>query len=219
MSAISRVTRSKAAAKASYDKMSGWYDALSGSSEKKFRDIGLQQLNVHAGETALEIGFGTGHALVALARAVGETGKVYGVDLSEGMWRMASERIHAAGFSNRVELTCRDALHLPFAENFFDAVFMSFTLELFDTPEIPAVLSECRRVLRQGGRIGVVSLSKIKNNSAIKLYEWFHARLPAVVDCRPIFAQQSLEACNFRILETSPMSMWGLSVEIVLAQK
>jgi hypothetical protein len=47
-------------------------------SEKRFTESGLQKLKVKQGETVLEIGFGTGHALVALARLVGQSGKVYG---------------------------------------------------------------------------------------------------------------------------------------------
>ena len=217
---ISRVVRSKAEAKASYDRMSRWYDVLAGSTEKKFTDIGLQKLSTQEGEIVLEIGFGTGHGVVALAQSVGDSGKVYGMDISEGMFNIAQARARDAGLSKRVELRCGDAVNLPFAGSFFDAVFMSFTLELFDTPEIPTVLRECRRVLRGGGRIGVVALSKKgKASWVMRAYEWVHRKVPKYVDCRPIFVQEALEDAAFRAFDVAQGSMWGLPVEIVVAKK
>lgn len=217
---ISRVLRSKAEAKASYDRMSRWYDVLAGSTEKKFTDIGLQKLSTQEGEIILEIGFGTGHGVVALAQSVGDSGKVYGIDISEGMFNIAQARVQDAGLSKRAELRCGDAVNLPFAGSFFDAVFMSFTLELFDTPEIPAILRECHRVLRSGGRIGVVALSKKgKASWVMRLYEWAHSKFPQYVDCRPIFVQEALETAAFQALDVAQGSMWGLPVEIVVAKK
>ena len=77
--------------------MSRWYDTLVGGSEKKLTDAGLQKLGVQKGEKVLEIGFGTGHAILALARTVGKLGRVYGVDISEGMLNVAQERVRQAG--------------------------------------------------------------------------------------------------------------------------
>ncbi len=218
MKTVSRVVRSKDEAKISYNRMSRWYDLVAGSSEKKYRDIGLEKLNAQPGEHILEIGYGTGHCIQALATAVTRTGQVCGVDISEGMYNITQARIDNAGLSDHVDLRIGDGAALPFPADSFDAVFMSFTLELFDTPEIPQLLQQCHSVLRPGGRIAIVSLIK-KAGKAVSFYEWFHEKMPAAVDCRPIYAQADLTAADFTIQDVTALSMWGLPVEIILATK
>lgn len=212
--------RPKAAARAIYDRLSRRYDLLAGTAERKPREAALDLLAPVAGETILEIGCGTGYALSRLARAVGDTGMVHGLDLSRGMLEVARRRLVDAGLADRVSLRVGDGATLPYPDSAYDAVFMSFTLELFDTPEIPLVLAECRRVLRPGGRLAVVALSRKCKGSLsramVGLYEWFHERLPGYVDCRPIYIDDALTASGFEVKDRRPMGMWGLPVEAVV---
>jgi ubiquinone/menaquinone biosynthesis C-methylase UbiE len=218
---ISRVNRSKEEARASYNRLSSWYDVIAGSTEKKYRDWGLEKLSAQPGERMLEIGFGTGHCLVSLAKAVGPDGRVVGLDISDGMLAITQERLKEEGLHDRVDLHLGDAASLDFIPaNSLDGIFMSFTLELFDNPEIPRVLQECHRVLKPGGRLAVVSMTKTNPPGlAVRMYEWFHEHIPNYADCRPIFARQAFEANGFKIQDVSLSSMWGLPVEIVLGTK
>jgi demethylmenaquinone methyltransferase/2-methoxy-6-polyprenyl-1,4-benzoquinol methylase len=216
---ISRVKRSKEEAKDSYDRMSKWYDLMA-KPEKKYVMRGVEKLDITEGETVLEIGFGTGDALLSLAKGVGESGLLYGIDISEGMLEVAQAKLDKAGLSNRTNLILGDASKLPFEDNFFNALFMSFTLELFDTPEIPVLLHECKRVLKTGGRLGVVAISDTGNvNFMMKMYKWAHVKFPSYVDCRPIFTQEELRKSGFNIKSTETHTMWDLPVDIVIAVK
>ncbi len=217
---ISRVYRSKAQAKESYDRFSRFYDFFAGPFERKYRDKTLKYLDVKEGETVLEVGFGTGYSLEQIAKRVGETGQAYGIDISSGMLEVTKKRLKKAGLAERVELHCGDASSLPFEDNKFDAVFMSFTLELFDTPEIPKVLNEIKRVLKPSGRLGVVSMSKENGQSKLlRLYEQLHEIIPKYVDCRPIYVEQSIKNASFQIKHKEKVKLLSLPGEIVVGIK
>ena len=177
-------------------------------------------MNVTEGEIVLEIGYGTGQCLIPLARSVGSLGKVYGIDLSPGMRQVAERKVRKARLADSVVLTCGDAAELTYEANSLDAIFMSFTLELFDTPEIPIVLGQCNKVLSPGGRLCVVGMvKKEKDNLAVRLYEWAHEKMPQYIDCRPIRARGALEDAGFEIEKVTGRSMFGLPVEIILTRK
>ena len=246
---IARVPRTEQEAAASYTRLSKWYDRLGQNSEGPHIAEGLSLLNVQPGEHVLEVGFGTGRSLIALAHAVGSAGRVIGIDLSPGMIAVAHEQVRkdtvrasfprasggnpaaqptTSGFPTASRALGHDnvvfhrgsALHLPYADASFEAVFSSFMLDLIDTPDIPIVLNEMRRVLKPGGRAGLVSMSKAcEGNVVVKVYERFHRWLPKLIDCRPIYLQHAVEAAGLRCEVQHTRSMWGIPVEIVMATK
>lgn len=218
-SGIQRVFQSREETRSYYNKIAQFYDLLAEHSEGPMRAAGLKLLAATAGECVLEIGSGTGHCLIELAQAVGPHGRVYGIDLSDRMVELAQELVCGQGLADRVELKCGDAEQLSYDSDSLDAVFMSFTLELFDTPDIPRLLAECRRVLKPGGRIVVVAVShEGEPGLALQVYEWTHRHFPNLLDCRPIFVRRVLEAAGFTIREVRLAQMW-VPVEIVLAVK
>jgi len=209
------------ATRAFYDRISRAYHLLADAAEHEARETGLRLLGVRAGERVLEIGFGTGHALVRLARAVGKRGSVAGIDFSQGMTDVAREQLAEAGLAERVDLRCVVVPPLPFADGSFDAVFLSFTLELFPDDAIPGVLADVRRVLRGEGRVGVVALSAPPSGTRDRLleraYRWMHRTFPHIVDCRPIDVEGALRAAGFRITRRTGLEIWTLRVAAAVA--
>ncbi|HKJ70098.1 MAG TPA: class I SAM-dependent methyltransferase [bacterium] len=217
---ISPVKRSRREARETYDKLSAWYDLLAGSSERKYRLAGLDLLDASEGEVLLEIGSGTGDALLKMGETVTDAGRVVGTDISPAMCKEAAKKLQNSHRTQPVNLLCADAVHLPVRDSIFDGIFMSFVLELFDTPDIPRVLDQCHRVLKPGGEIVVVGLDKSqKSGLVVRLYEWAHRQFPSYVDCRPMYVGKSLETAGFLVTHDSQMSMWGLGVAVVRARK
>lgn len=203
-----------------YNRLSGIYDRLADSSERPPRVQGLRLLNPQPGESHLEVGYGTGQAILSLAHAVGPQGRVVGVDVSEGMQKVAQTRVDQEGVKDWVNLEVGDAHSLPFKDAEFDGVFSSFTLELFPNEEIPSIVAEFLRVLKPQGRVVIVSLAKEAHQSvSTKIYEKMHAWFPRYVDCHPIDVEGSLLAGGFRVETSEPFSMWGIPGRVVLARK
>lgn len=198
-----------------YDRLAGSYDRIANAAEHEARERGERLLSVEEGERVLEVGYGTGHSLVNLAAA---GGRVTGIDVSEGMLAVARERVADAGLADRVRLLLGDARSMPFRGGRFDAAFASFTVELFEGDDLRLALAELRRVLRPGGRVVVVSLFD-GGGLPLRIYKWVHRSFPHLVDCRPIRTAAVLEGAGFQIGRWEQLSIWGLPVIAVRADK
>jgi ubiquinone/menaquinone biosynthesis C-methylase UbiE len=215
---ISPVTRTHAQARRNYDHLSRWYDRLEAGWERIPREKALARLEMPYGSLVLEIGCGTGTSLLDLAGKAGPFGIVIGVDLSRGMLRVASPRIWEGNSDRSVFLVQSDALEIPLPSRILDAVFMSFTLELFDIPEIPLLLSECHRILKPGASLCILAVSKNSGNQFMNnFYEFCHSVFPVAVDCRPIYVEEALKNEGFQICSAESFPLWGIGMEIVRA--
>jgi ubiquinone/menaquinone biosynthesis C-methylase UbiE len=216
MAGVAPVQHPVATARATYDRIAAVYDLAENPFEHRARNHALRLLAVRPGERVLEIGPGTGHALATLARVAGPAGQVIGVDLSARMLGRA-RRLTRAGDTAQAALIQGDAHRLPLAAGAFDAVFLSFVLELIDTTQIPRVLGECRRVLRPGGRLAVSLQLTQPPPVMTRLYLAARRHLPGLLDCRPIPVPGLLTGTGWHLQARQRLSVAGLPATAALA--
>jgi ubiquinone/menaquinone biosynthesis C-methylase UbiE len=216
---VSRVTRTKAQARANYDRRSRWYEWIEGRFERSARVLGERLLAVSSGDDVLEVGSGPGESLATFARDSGRDARVIGIDMSREMHRVAAARLANAGLADAVSLLVADGATLPLRGRCVDAALMSFTLELFDTPELPTVLAEIRRVLSPQGRLVVVSLTTTDPPALMeRAYLLAHRYLPRLADCRPIPVTDLLAEAGFVVTAEHRCDIVGIPVAVIASR-
>lgn len=119
---------------------------------RRLRRWERRHLQLVAGERLLDVGCGLGEAGASLARDLGSTGELVGIDASAAMIAVARQRTRAAACS--VQFQVGDARSLVLAGRSFDAVRSERTLQWLPEPE--AVIAGFARVLRHEGRLSLI---------------------------------------------------------------
>ena len=102
------------------------------------------------GQTVLDLGSGAGFDCFLAAKAVGEKGRVIGVDMTPEMVDKARENAKKGGYQN-VEFRLGDIEYLPVIDNSVDVILSNCVVNL--SPNKPKVFSEAVRVLKPGGKL------------------------------------------------------------------
>jgi demethylmenaquinone methyltransferase/2-methoxy-6-polyprenyl-1,4-benzoquinol methylase len=149
--------RSAARLRRQYAALAPIYDRFVPLVSSRARALGVRWLRPRDGEHLLDVGTGTGRALLPLA-ADNPTGWTEGLDASPAMLARARRRMRRCPH-DRYGLRRGDATALPYPSGAFDAVFAGYTVDVLPTTQIRPCLRELRRVLRPDGRLVLVYLA------------------------------------------------------------
>lgn len=143
-----------------FDTISGNYDGLnrviSLGSDVKWRKKVLKFVAEIEPNSILDIATGTGDLALKFAQKI-RAGRIVGLDLSEGMLSVARKKAKHSTETQKVEFVKGDSEALPFEDDTFDAITVSFGIRNFENLE--KGLSEIKRVLTPGGRFVILETS------------------------------------------------------------
>jgi len=149
-----------------YDVHAMFYDATFGRLVRRRIARAISHMNIRPDDRVLDLGIGTG---VSLDYYPPDRGRLIGVDLSSGMLRKAREKVRERGLQSAVVFQA-DALHLPFADDTFDHVFMSHVISVVSDPY--RLIQEAQRVARPGARIVMVNHFQSTNRFIAMVEKW-----------------------------------------------
>jgi len=156
-----------------FDNISPKYDLLnhllSGGVDIYWRKRAIKLLKKRQPKVILDIASGTGDFAIEALSLNPE--KVIGVDISEGMLAVGREKIKKLGKQDIITLQSGDSESLSFADNYFDAVIVSFGVRNFQN--LLAGLTEMNRVMKSDGMCVVVEFSKPKSFPFKQFYNFY----------------------------------------------
>jgi len=154
-----------------YDLMN---NILSFRRHKAWRKFTMRKMNVQPGQTAIDLCCGTCDWTISLAQASGN-GKIVGLDFSQNMLDYGAVKIGQLQLDKQIELIRGNAMSLPFEDNTFDYATIGFALR--NVPDLEQVIREMERVVKPGGLVVSLELSKPTWQPFKSIYYFYFQRV------------------------------------------
>ncbi len=184
--------------------------------------MALDQANIQPGEKVLEVAVGPGLTAVEIAGRVGKETPFHGMDISTSMLSLTEQRLRANGFT-QFQLKEGNACQIPFEDSCFDVLYNGYMLDLIPEREMAGILAEYKRVLRPGGRMILLNMSKSSSEVVLfreKLYRFLPPSLVLYLmgGCRPVLMEDLTRQAGFQQIQRTYLGGKAPS-EIVIASK
>ena len=149
-----------------YDVMN---DAMSMGVHRIWKWFAIAQSGVQAGDRVLDLAAGSGDLSLKFANKVGAEGHVIVTDINEAMLEQGRRRLTDAGIVGNVDYCLVNAESLPFEDNSFDCISISFGLRNVTRKDV--ALASMQRCLKPGGRVIILEFSQPTNEAFRKIYD------------------------------------------------
>jgi len=147
---------------------------------KLWRRFAMRHAKLDTGGKAIDVACGTGDWTFSLARRVGAEGNVVGIDFCAEMLEVAQEKLdRMKSLTSRIQLVEGDAMNLPFPASTFEVATIGFALR--NVPDILSVVKEMTRVVRPGGQVISLELSKPEAPIFKSIYYFYFNRILPVI--------------------------------------
>ncbi|HLO88602.1 MAG TPA: bifunctional demethylmenaquinone methyltransferase/2-methoxy-6-polyprenyl-1,4-benzoquinol methylase UbiE [Nostocaceae cyanobacterium] len=151
-----------------YDQLNDWFSL---GQHRIWKEMTVKWSAAKPGNTCIDLCCGSGDLTFRLARRVGVTGKVYGVDFSPNLLENAKERAKNFYFASNITWVEADVLNLPFEDNQFDAATVGYGLR--NVKDIPRCLQEIYRTLKPGGKAALLDFHRPSSQSLRSFQQWY----------------------------------------------
>lgn len=153
---------------AKYDLMN---DLMSFGIHRLWKKFTIDYSGVRKGQYVLDLAGGTGDFSAKFSHLVGANGKVVLSDINQSMLDVGKEKLQNLGIVGNIEYVQANAEALPFPDNYFDCVVISFGLRNVTNKD--KALKSIFRVLKPGGRLLVLEFSKPIIKPLSKIYDLY----------------------------------------------
>ncbi|MCE0493571.1 bifunctional demethylmenaquinone methyltransferase/2-methoxy-6-polyprenyl-1,4-benzoquinol methylase UbiE [Vibrio salinus] len=146
-------------------------DLMSGGIHRLWKRFTIDCSGVRPGQRILDLGGGTGDLTAKFSRMVGDKGHVVLADINNSMLNVGRDKLRDHGIVGNVHYVQANAEELPFPDDYFDCITISFCLR--NVTDKDKALRSMFRVLKPGGRLLVLEFSKPLLEPLSKAYDTY----------------------------------------------